>query len=149
MKLIWSTKHFSELTAVELYEILQLRSDVFVIEQQCIYRDLDDKDQTCYHLLGRIEDTGELAAYSRIVPPAVSYEEPSIGRVLTALKYRKNNFGRELMQKSIEETQKRYSNQPIRIGAQTYLTKFYTSLGFVQQGKPYDEDGIEHIEMVF
>lgn len=148
MKLTWMTKHFSELTSAELYEILQLRSDVFVIEQQCIYRDSDDKDQRCYHLLGRIEETGELAAYSRIVPPGVSYEEPSIGRVLTALKYRKNSFGRELMRKSIEETQKFYSNQPIRIGAQTYLTKFYTSLGFVRQGKPYDEDGIEHIEMV-
>lgn len=148
MNLIWTIKHFSALTATELYEILQLRSDVFVIEQQCIYRDLDDKDQKSYHLLGRIEETGELAAYSRIVPPGVSYKEPSIGRVLTALKYRKNNFGRELMQKSIEETHKLYPNQPIRIGAQTYLTKFYTSLGFVEQGKPYDEDGIEHIEML-
>lgn len=148
MKLIWTAKHFSELSSTELYEILQLRSDVFVIEQKCVYRDLDDKDQTCYHLLGRVEETGELVAYSRIVPPGVSYEEPSIGRVLTALKSRKNNFGRELMRKSIQETQLRYPGKSIRIGAQTYLTKFYASLGFVEQGKPYDEDGIEHIEMV-
>lgn len=148
MKLIWTIEYFSELTSTELYEIIQLRSDVFVIEQECIYRDLDDKDRSCYHLIGRIQETNEFAAYSRIVPPGVSYEEPSIGRVLTALKHRKNNFGRQLMQKSIQETKRLYPNQSIRIGAQTYLTKFYTSLGFVEQGRPYDEDGIEHVEMV-
>lgn len=146
--LTWTFKHFRDLSANELYELLQLRSDVFVIEQQCIYRDLDDKDQKCDHLLGRIEETGELAAYSRIVPPGVSYEEPSIGRVLTSLNHRKSNFGKELMRRSIEELSLLYPDQSIRIGAQTYLNKFYNSFGFVESGEAYDEDGIEHIEMV-
>lgn len=146
--LTWTFKHFQDLSVNELYELLQLRSDVFVIEQQCVYRDLDDKDQKCYHLLGRIRETGELAAYSQIVPSGVSYEEPSIGRVLTSLNHRKSNFGRELMQKSIEELLLLYPNQPIRIGAQTYLKAFYNSFGFIEEGKPYDEDGIEHIEMI-
>jgi ElaA protein len=131
----------------ELYEILQLRSDVFVIEQECIYRDLDDKDQKCYHLMGFIEDTDQCVAYSRIVPPHISYEEPSIGRVLTALDYRKHQFGKELMQVSISEIKKRYPNQSIRISAQVYLIKFYNSFGFKEIGESYDEDGIEHIEM--
>lgn len=146
--LTWTFKHFQDLSADELYELLQLRSDVFVIEQQCIYRDLDDKDLKCYHLFGRIEETGELAAYSRIVPPGVSYEEPSIGRVVTSLNHRKSNFGRELMQKGIKELLLLYPGQPIRIGAQTYLIKFYNSFGFMESGEAYDEDGIEHIEMV-
>lgn len=144
----WTIRHFSSLTVNELYELLQLRSDVFVIEQQCIYRDPDDKDQHCYHLMGRIPETGELAAYARIVPPGISYEEPSIGRVLTALKHRRSQFGKALMQRSIEAVQTYYPDQPIRIGAQTYLLAFYNSCGFVETGEPYDEDGIEHIEMV-
>lgn len=147
-QLHWTIRHFSSLTVNELYEIVQLRSDVFVIEQQCIYRDLDDKDRNCYHLMGRIKETGELAAYARIVPPGISYEEPSIGRVLTVRKYRRNQFGKALMQKSIEEVQMLYPGQPIRIGAQTYLLSFYNSVGFVEAGKPYDEDGIEHVEMI-
>lgn len=144
----WTIQHFSSLTVNELYEILQVRSDVFVIEQQCIYPDLDNKDQKCYHLMGRIPETGELAAYARIVPPGVSYEEPSIGRVLTAGKHRRNKFGKALMQRSIEAVQALYPDQSIRIGAQTYLLTFYNSCGFVETGDAYDEDGIEHIEMV-
>lgn len=147
-QLSWTCTHFSSLTVGELYELLQVRSDVFVIEQQCIYPDLDNKDQKCFHLMGRIPETGELAAYARIVPAGISYEEPSIGRVLTALKFRSNKFGKELLQHSIEAVESHYPNQPIRIGAQTYLRAFYTSFGFAEVGEPYDEDGIEHIEMV-
>lgn len=138
---------FSSLSPTDLYDLLQLRSDVFIIEQNCIYRDLDDKDQKCHHLFGRIE-TGELVACSRIVPPGVSYEEPSIGRVATAQKYRRHNFGRELMQQSIDAIHKLYPNQSIRISAQFYLVNFYNSFGFEVQGESYDEDGIEHIEML-
>lgn len=144
---IWSLSSFESLSASELYALLQLRSDVFVIEQQCIYRDLDDKDKQCHHLLGYTQ-TGELAAYSRIVPPTVSYHEPSIGRVLTNPTYRGKNLGKELMQKSIEEIRKMFPNQAIRISAQLYLLNFYRSFGFVEVGESYDEDGIEHIEMV-
>lgn len=147
-QLNWICAHFSSLTVDELYELLQVRADVFVIEQQCIYKDLDDKDRNCYHLLGKNRETGKLEAYSRIVPPGISYEEPSIGRILTTQSSRGNNLGKELLEKSIGETQKLYPNHPIRIGAQTYLIRFYNSFGFVEQGEPYDEDGIEHIEMV-
>lgn len=139
---------FSSLSPKDLYELLQLRSDVFIIEQNCIYRDLDDKDYKCHHLLGRMEETGELIACSRIVPPGVSYKEPSIGRVATALKYRRHKLGRTLMQRSIDEVKLLYPNQSIRISAQFYLIDFYASFGFVVQGESYDEDGIEHIEML-
>lgn len=147
-RLVWNLRHFDELTNIELYEILQLRSEVFVVEQNCVYLDLDGKDQFCFHLTGRSKDGGQLCAYSRIVPPGLSFTEPSIGRILTPLKYRKQNYGKELLVKSIEETEKQYPGQSIRIGAQTYLIKFYNSFGFVESSEPYDEDGIEHVEML-
>lgn len=142
-----SVSPFSSLSPKDLYELLQLRSDVFIIEQNCIYRDLDDKDYKCHHLMGRME-TGELVACSRLVPPGVSYKEPSIGRVATALKYRKHQLGRKLMQRSIDEVKRLYPNQGIRISAQFYLVDFYNSFGFIVQGESYDEDGLEHIEML-
>lgn len=145
-KLQWSLLHFEELTNTGLYEILRLRSNVFVVEQDCVYLDADGKDLRCFHLMGREGD--KLCAYARIVPPGVSYAEPSIGRILTSLESRKQKFGKELLNKSIEETEKLYPGQAIRIGAQTYLIKFYNAFGFVESGGPYDEDGIEHIEMV-
>lgn len=147
-RMVWELKHFDKLTNVELYQILQLRSEVFVLEQNCVYLDLDGKDIQCLHLIGRSKPDNQLCAYSRIVPPGLSFAEPSIGRILTSPRFRAQKFGKELLQKSIEETEKRYPEHPIRIGAQTYLTKFYNSFGFVASGSPYDEDGIEHVEMV-
>lgn len=147
-ELYWKLVKFDDLSVHELYEILRLRAEVFVIEQNCIYEDHDNKDQKCHHLMGYSKTDGKLVAYSRLVPPGVSYEEPSIGRVLTSFENRKNKFGIALLNKTIAEITKIYPNTNIRIGAQTYLIRFYNSFGFVEQGEAYDEDGIEHIEMV-
>lgn len=142
----WLLRTFDELTNTELYELLKLRSEVFVVEQQCIFLDMDNKDQHSHHLLGCIGQ--ELAAYVRILPPGLSYAEPSIGRVVSSPRHRRTGAGRILMQRAIEVTIQLYGNQPIRIGAQLYLKNFYSSLGFEAQGDIYLEDGIEHIEMV-
>lgn len=142
----FSLKSFDALTPNELYQILTLRSEVFVVEQQCVFLDMDQKDQKSEHLM--IWDEKNLVAYCRILPAGVSYTEPSIGRVVSSPKYRKTGAGRLLMQQAIEITRQRYGNQPIRIGAQLYLKKFYSSLGFEAQGDIYLEDGIEHVEMI-
>jgi ElaA protein len=141
----WIKKKFDELSVAELYTILRLRAEVFVVEQNCAYLDTDNKDQYCHHLMGWKDD--ELIAYTRLVPPGVSYEYPSIGRVVTSPTARRGGFGRMLMEKSIEETISLYGKTPIRIGAQLYLKDFYTSLGFITSSEIYLEDGIEHIEM--
>ncbi|MCO5259813.1 MAG: GNAT family N-acetyltransferase [Crocinitomicaceae bacterium] len=148
MELTWEIKHFDELSTKELYELLQLRSDVFVVEQNCVYQDIDDKDLVAHHVIGRLSNSGEIVAYARLLPSSISYKEPSIGRVLTSNKYRKHGFGKALMQHSIENCLRLFSSNTIRISAQTYLLKFYTELGFIIVGEPYDEDGIPHIEMV-
>lgn len=145
-KIRWTLKKFEELSLHELYAILKLRSEVFVVEQNCVFLDQDDKDQDCYHFMGWLDDT--LAAYTRIVPPGVSYTEPSIGRVVTSPAARGGGIGKELMLQSIEQVYILYSKTPIRIGAQVYLNKFYTSLGFEPSGDIYLEDGIEHLEMI-
>lgn len=142
----FSLKSFDALTPNELYQILTLRSEVFVVEQQCVFLDMDQKDQKSEHLM--IWEEKNLVAYCRILPAGVSYTEPSIGRVVSSPKYRGTGAGRVLMQKAIEIARQRYGNQPIRIGAQLYLKKFYSSLGFEAQGDIYLEDGIEHIEMI-
>lgn len=144
----WITKEFKALQPGELYAIMQLRARVFVLEQQCFYQDLDDKDQASIHLMGFVRSSGDLAAYSRIVPPGISFAEPSIGRVITAPEYRGKQLGLELMERSIELTRATYPNQPIRIGAQAHLQHFYGLLGFEAEGEIYDEDGIPHVEMV-
>lgn len=145
-KLQWSFRSFDELTNHELYEILRLRNEVFVVEQNCIFLDQDNKDQLCHHVSGTEDE--KLMAYTRIVPPGLSYEYPSIGRVVVAPAGRGKSFGVELMRMSIHFLYTRYGPSPIRIGAQLYLRKFYESLGFVQTGEIYDEDGIDHIEML-
>jgi len=142
----WYAKSFRDLSVNELYEILTLRSEVFVVEQNCVFLDMDHKDQKCIHLMGWEQE--DLAAYCRIVPPSVSYPEPSIGRVVSSPRHRRTGAGRLLMAKAIGITREQYGLQPIRIGAQLYLTGFYGSLGFVPQGDVYLEDGIEHIEML-
>lgn len=146
MKINWVCKKFHELTVDELYELLRLRSEVFVVEQNCVFLDMDNKDQKCDHLLGWIGD--DLATTVRIVPAGVSYAEPSIGRVVTSPKYRRTGLGKLLMEEAIRITTQLHGNQPIRIGAQLYLRNFYSSLGFEAEGEIYLEDGIEHIEMV-
>jgi ElaA protein len=142
----WTLKRFADLTPDELYTILRLRSEVFVVEQTCVFLDMDDKDQASYHLMGWRD--GSLIAYTRLVPPGIAYTLPSIGRVVTSPAARGGGIGKILMEKSIEETLRLFGPHPIKIGAQVYLKKFYTSLGFIQSGEIYLEDGIEHIEMI-
>ena len=142
----WLLKEFEALTPFELYAILQLRNEVFVVEQNCVFQDADDKDQDSWHLMG-IQDN-KLAAYTRLVPPGVSYAQPSIGRVVTSPQVRGTGIGKELMQHSIEECYRLFGKKPIKIGAQFYLKQFYGSLGFEQVSDIYLEDGIEHIYMI-
>lgn len=147
MKLNWILKKFEALTPYELYDIMWLRNEVFVVEQNCVYQDADYKDQKGWHYMGRNEE-GTLIAYVRLLPPGVSYAEPSIGRVLTNPAARGTGAGRLLMQNAIEECKALFGDVPIKIGAQYYLLKFYSSLGFVQTSDIYLEDNIEHIEMI-
>lgn len=146
MDIIWVLKKFDDLSPQDLYSILQLRNEVFAIEQNCVYPDMDNKDQPSHHLMAWKNE--KLIAYTRIIPPGIVYAEPSIGRVVTSPLVRGTGIGKELMKKSIEETYKLYGKTPIKIGAQLYLQKFYTDLGFRQTSDVYFEDGIKHIEML-
>jgi ElaA protein len=146
MMYTWTLKSFDELTPAELYAVLRLRSEVFVVEQHCVFLDMDDADAPCQHLMGWA--SGRLAAYARLVPPGVKYAEPSIGRVVTSPAMRAKGLGRALMEEALIRLYALYGQQPVRIGAQQYLTAFYGSLGFAQQGPMYLEDNIPHIEMV-
>lgn len=143
----WSFKKFDDLTPHELYSVLQLRNEVFVVEQNCVFQDADNKDQGSHHLLGWYNKM--LVAYSRVVPPGIAYDSfPSIGRVVTSPKMRRTGIGKILMQQSIEELQKLLGIGPIKLGAQLYLKKFYESFDFAQSSEVYIEDGIPHIEMI-
>ncbi len=146
MSLLYIIKPFFQLTPYELYSILQLRNEVFAVEQNCVYPDMDDKDQLAYHLMGQSDN--KLLAYTRLIPPGISYNEPSIGRVVTSPSIRRSGEGRILMEKSIEWLREKFPGQPIHIGAQLYLRNFYSSLGFLICSDIYLEDGIEHIEML-
>lgn len=141
----WSLKKFHELTLDELYAILQLRSKVFIVEQNCIYNDVDGKDQLAWHLAAT--ENGKLIAYARILPPGVVYTGPAIGRVVTSPSQRGSGLGRELMTRSIEHCENLFGPTPITLSAQAYLKKFYESLGFFATGDEYLDDGIPHIEM--
>ena len=142
----WTCKHFSELTTAELYRILRLRSEVFVVEQNCVFLDMDNKDAYCHHVMGHRGT--ELLGYSRIVPAGISYVESSIGRIVSSPTARGLGIGRELVEQSIRALYEIHGNGDIRIGAQLYLKEFYESFGFVQKGEIYSEDGINHIEML-
>lgn len=146
MKLEFEIKGFKELSGREMYELLQLRSEVFVIEQKCIYQDIDGKDEKAEHVLGKFED--KIVAYSRIFKANDYFENASIGRVVVAEKFRTKNWGHELMRESILAVELIFGRQPITISAQLYLKKFYESHGFQQVGEMYLEDGIPHIEML-
>jgi ElaA protein len=144
---MWKLKPFNTLTNKELYTILKLRSEIFVVEQTCIYQDIDGLDEASMHLY--FIDKQNIAVYARILTPDVSYKGyTSIGRVLVNKTHRKLGLGHQLMQKAIVYLKENYSTYPIKIGAQLYLKKFYESHGFVQIGADYIEDGIPHIHMV-
>lgn len=146
MQLQWLLKKFNELTPYELYNILRLRSEVFVVEQNCVFLDMDNKDQGSHHLMGSHDN--ELVAYVRLLPPGLAYDEVSIGRVVSSPKHRGSGAGRELMLTAISAAAELFGPQPIRIGAQLYLKNFYSSLGFEPQGDIYLEDGIPHVIML-
>ncbi|WP_158975027.1 GNAT family N-acetyltransferase [Cellulophaga sp. L1A9] len=139
-------KKFEELSTTELYAILQLRSEVFVVEQDCVYQDVDGKDFKSLHVIGYKD--ADVAAYTRIFNAGDYFDEASIGRVVVSPKYRKDGFGKEIMNASIAAVKRAYGEDTIRISAQKYLLKFYTSLGFNVVGEEYLEDGIPHMNMI-
>ncbi|RYF90846.1 MAG: GNAT family N-acetyltransferase [Chitinophagaceae bacterium] len=139
-------KSFEQLTVAELYSMLRLRSEVFVVEQNCVYLDTDGRDTSCHHLCGWLHN--QLVAYCRIVPPGLAFEQPSIGRVLTHAAHRKDGYGKILMQKAISKTYELYDAKQIKISAQLYLLQFYKDLGFEPVGGQYLEDDIPHIAML-
>jgi ElaA protein len=142
----WILKPFAELTPYELYSILQLRNEVFIVEQNCPYQDMDNKDQKSWHLMGIKEN--KLMAYSRLLAPGISYSESSIGRIVSSPSVRKTGMGKKLVEESIKQIKNLFKTDIIRIGAQLYLKSFYESYGFVQDGEIYLEDNIPHIIML-
>jgi ElaA protein len=146
--LYFTCKKFEDLNVFELYEILALRAEVFVVEQNCPYQDLDGKDLQSWHFMVRNE-VGKLVAVTRLLPEDVSYKGyTSIGRVVSSPSARGTGAGKVLMEESVKKTIELFGNQPIKIGAQTYLLKFYESFGFVSTGEEYLEDDIPHTKMV-
>ncbi|WP_291870943.1 GNAT family N-acetyltransferase [Maribacter sp.] len=140
------TKTFQEFTTEELYKILQLRSEVFVLEQDCVYQDIDNKDQSALHIIGT--KNGEIVAYTRIFAPGLYFKDASIGRVVVKQSERKYGYGKVVMEASIKAVKTHFNQIKIHISAQEYLIKFYTSLGFKQVGEGYLEDNIPHVGMV-
>ena len=140
-------KKFDELTASELYGILQLRSEVFVVEQDCVYQDLDDKDRCAYHLF--LKDNGLIIAVLRILPENVSYDEMAIGRVVVKKRYRNHGIARKMMVKAMDFIANDLAKSKIRLSGQSYLTDFYTDLGFRKVSEEYLEDGISHFEFLY
>lgn len=146
MALEWKIKPFNELSVYELYDLLQLRSEVFVVEQNCVYLDLDGKDKVALHLFGQFE--GNIVAHARLFKAGISFDNASIGRVVVSPNYRDKKWGHDLMREAIAGVATHFGETKITIGAQLYLKKFYESHGFVQTSEMYLEDDIEHIEMV-
>ena len=144
--MIFTIKRFNELSTHELYAVLQLRAEVFVVEQDCVYQDLDNKDLDAYHMLG-VLDT-KIVAYTRIFKPGDYFLESSIGRIVVKKEFRKFQFGYQLVVNSIQFIENNLQQNKILISAQSYLSKFYNSLGFTQVGEEYLEDGIPHIKML-
>lgn len=142
----WHLKAFDDLDSKPLYQILKARCDVFVVEQTCPYPELDGLDTACYHLY--LEEEGDILAYLRILPPGLSFEEASLGRVLVTPSARGQGYARNLLEKGLDFVQTELKQDQVKIGAQTYLESFYASLGFAPVSAPYLEDGIEHIDMV-
>ena len=139
-------KTFNQLTTEELYGLLQLRSEVFVVEQDCVYQDIDRKDQKAFHILGI--KNNKVVAYARVFGPGDYFNEAAIGRVVVKESERKFKYGYDIMKTSIEAVDFHFRVTTIKVSAQTYLRKFYNNLGFEQIGEKYLEDGIPHIPMV-
>jgi ElaA protein len=143
----WVLRTYADLSRDELYAILALRQNVFVVEQHCAFLDADGLDPHAWHLLGKGTDDA-LAAYLRIISPGRRFAEPSIGRVAVAATYRGRGLGKELMREGVRHCRDLFPGTSIRISAQQYLERFYTELGFILEGRPFDEDGIPHVYMV-
>ncbi len=142
----WRFARLDELSAREVHDILQARTAVFVVEQACVFQDMDGADPGCWHLFSR--EAGEIAAYCRLVPPGLKFAEPSIGRVITTRVARGTGAGRELVREALRRCGSLWPGAAVRISAQRHLERFYGSLGFVTDSEPYDEDGIPHVEML-
>ena len=141
----WELKKFADLTNKELYDVLRLRVDIFVVEQTCPYPEIDGKDPESLHLM--YWKNGNIVAYARILPPSLSFDEASIGRIIVAKSHRGTGLGHELLDQAIKASLAEY-NQPIKIGAQAYLEKYYEAAGFVTVSDVYLEDDIPHIDML-
>jgi ElaA protein len=162
----WKCAPFGELTVRELYAILRARAEVFVVEQECAFQDLDGADEHAWHLMGRsssfprrresseqaldprLHGDDNLVAYCRLVAPGIKFAEASIGRVITVGTARGTGLGRELMRQALKQAERLWPGKPVRIGAQARLEKFYRDFGFVTASAPYMEDGIPHLEML-
>ena len=143
----WEWHGFAQLRPETLYAILKLRSDVFVVEQNCVFSDMDDVDQACEHLCGF--EGPRLLAYLRLVPPGAKLSEASLGRMVVARDARRRGLALEAMRRGLRRLCERFPDAPTRISAQRYMEEFYKSLGFATTGAPFLEDGIPHVEMVF
>jgi len=146
MSVSYCVKHFDEITSTELYKILRLRAEVFIIEQDCVYQDIDNKDQKALHIIGK--KNNKIIAYTRIFRAGDYFDTASIGRVVVAKDQRMHGYGHSLMKKSIATIISVFKTENIQISAQKYLKKFYENHGFVQEGEEYLEDGIPHIKML-
>jgi ElaA protein len=146
MDLKIEVKKFSELELTELYDILQLRAEVFVVEQDCVYQDIDGKDQEALHIIGY--KNGKIVAYTRCFKPGYYFEQAAIGRVVVKESQRKFRYGHEIMKASDKAIQQHYNTSGIKLSAQQYLIKFYESHGYKSIGEGYLEDGIPHIAMI-
>ena len=145
-EIVWRFLSFDNLNKQDLYSVLQLRSEVFVVEQACVFQDMDGADATALHLLGTVN--GQLSAYARCFAAGEKFAEASIGRVITRSTLRGTGAGHALMREAVHQMFEHWGQQAIRIGAQARLEKFYLQHGFVDAGRPYMEDGIAHIEML-
>ena len=143
----WQCVHFNQLNNLQLHQIYQARNAVFILEQKCPYQDIDGKDLLSHHLIAW-DAAGQVAAYLRIVPAGISFDEASLGRVLTSQNWRGTGIGKQLISRGIAALRTQYPAAPIRIGAQAYLEKFYGSFGFLTVSPMYLEDDIPHVEML-
>ncbi|MEG0848216.1 GNAT family N-acetyltransferase [Flavobacterium plurextorum] len=146
MELKWKIKPFEALNVNELYDLLKLRSEIFVLEQNCVYLDLDGKDKKALHLIGEYDN--KIVAYVRLFDAGITFDNASIGRVVVDADYRDRKWGHDLMREAISAIKSNFNKEKITIGAQLYLKKFYESHGFVQSSEMYLEDDIPHIEMI-
>ncbi|OED46609.1 GNAT family N-acetyltransferase [Flavobacteriaceae bacterium (ex Bugula neritina AB1)] len=144
--LIFQTKSFDELSVLELYKILRLRAEVFIVEQNCVYQDIDDKDKNAFHIIGY--KGNEIIAYARLFDAGNYFDNASIGRVVVSEKERKYGYGHVLIRNCIAEIEKLFTTKTILISAQCYLINFYKKHGFREEGEEYLEDGIPHIAMI-